>query len=207
MWVAEIFPENSRLKNDNPICYFYKENRIKEEEDYDVTKRFELLWTEELVNSTAPNTAFVTPTGQLITLDEHMFLGSAHSIVIYDTSGILMKDYNLFDIIPEEEVFDNIVISTSSIWWRSKARYFFTNPTPEAGEHSWWYPTHFYIVLKYGKAIEIKLEDGTFFYDDLSKFQLVDSLYHEKFVNDEKWIREVSLENSSITELLMCLNK
>ena len=50
MWLAEIFPKDSRLENEKPICYFYKENRIKENEKYDVDKRFEIVWKGNLVN-------------------------------------------------------------------------------------------------------------------------------------------------------------
>ena len=133
-----------------------------------------------------------------------MFLGSKHSLVIYDKNGNLLKDYSLSDMIPEDDIMNKIQISTSSIWWRHKARYFFTNPNVKSGEQSWWNPTHFYIVLEYGYAIEIKLEDGTNKYDKLVNFPWVDNLCKEKFVNDEEKIREIDLRNSSVTELLNC---
>ncbi len=89
--------------------------------------------------------------------------------------------------------------------WRLNARYFFTNPNASQNERSWWNPTHLYILLSYGKAIEISLQNGENKYGELSQFPHLVKLLKEQYVDDEVKINKISIEYSSVTELLKCL--
>jgi hypothetical protein len=215
-FVAEIFPVNSRLKNNKPICFFYRENFIDyEKEEYDPRNRFSLVWDGELINDTAPNAALVSPNGYLVTLDEHAQLGKKHSLVLYNKNGDLVRDFNLTDLIPQDYI-KKIPRTITSVNWRYKAKYYFCNPANKVQVLT---PSHLYIVLKFSKSIEntitdfnkvieIELENGACSYGDLSDYTLVDSLHNSKsIVNENAMVWETSLENSSITELLNCLNK
>ena len=89
--------------------------------------------------------------------------------------------------------------------WRFNARYFFTNPDSSPSEQSWWNPTHLYILLSYGKAVEIQLQNGENKYGELSQFPHLVKLLKEQYVDDEVKINKTSIEYSSVTELLKCL--
>lgn len=200
-FIAEIFPINSRLKNDAPICFFYENIFIDyEKEDYDPQKRFKLIWSGDLINDTAPNGALVSSNGYLITLDEHALLGSEHSIVLYDKDGDLIKDYFLSDIVPEKDIYE-MFTTTSSIHWRYNAKFYFCNPNG----NSLFNPSYFYVVLESGMVIEIKLNDGKNNYGELKQFPFLDSLNSQSYVNEIAIVNETSLEYSSITELLECI--
>ncbi len=204
-FIAEIFPRNSRLKNKKPICYFYKINFINTKlEDYTPEKRFTLVWSADLVNENSPSRALVSTNGYLVTLDEHAMLGYKHSIVIYNKNGKLIKDFSLDDLIPEEDIYSNFIISTSSIWWRKDATYYFTNPNNN--KESIRNPTHLYIVFKFGSAIEIELESGIHSYKKIKEFVHLDSLVGQKYPFEKTSILPISLKYSSITELLNCNN-
>jgi len=89
--------------------------------------------------------------------------------------------------------------------WRLNARYFFTNPNASRNEQSWWVPTHLYILLSYGKAIKISLQNGENKYGELTEFPHLEKLLKEEYVSDEVKIYKTSIEFSSVTELLKCL--
>jgi len=204
-YIAEIFPSGSRLKNKEPFCFFYRQNfRVSKDEDYNAARRFSLVWSGKLVNTTAPNAALVSTNGYLVTLDEHAFLGSNHSIVIYDKNGKMIQDYSLKEVIPDPDIKSQLDKSTSSIWWRNNAKYYFTNPASPRQSLS--NPSHLYILLKHNFVIEIKLESGINSSGKLNKYRHLDSLVNHKYVNEEHLVWNTDLEYSSITELLNCLN-
>ena len=243
-YLAEIFPAKSRLEiNSNSICYFYKVKHLYTYEDYDATDRFQLIWQNNLVYNDSPLDAIISRNGYLITFDDYRHLGSDHSLVIYNSEGKLIKDFNLEELIPHDEINkyiydfkkyeliinkDNRVNSNDTldvksglntaledinfvpsfgvqINWRFNARYFFTNPDSSPSEQSRWNPTHLYILLSYGKAIEISLQNGDNKYGELTEFPHLEKLLKEKYVNDEVKINKTSIEYSSVTELLKCL--
>jgi hypothetical protein len=127
-------------------------------------------------------------------------LGGKHSVVLYDKDGDLIKDYSLSDLVPENDI-NEMVITTFSNNWRYNVKYYFCN----LKRNSWFDPSYFYVVFKSGKVIEIRLSDGENNYGELKQFPFLDSLNSQKYVNEKAVVNETSLEYSSITELLECV--
>jgi len=202
-YIAEIFTINSRLKNDKPFCFFYKINQQITYENYDHKKKFELVWSGELSNNIEPNAAILSNNGYLITLDETTSKGYFHSLVLYDKQGKLIKDYSLDELIPESDIYD-FPTTVGSKYWRDKASYFFCNIADKTED--FYNPTHFYIVLTNHKVLELVLDNGNIKYGDLKDFPNLFDILKQKYIADIAIIYENRLENSSITEILKCLN-
>jgi len=205
-YFAEIFPAHSRINNEKPMCYFYKTNPISNDDMiYEPEKMYSLIWKGELVNDGAPNTALISPNGYLVTIDEHGNLGFDHSLVIYNKEGQVVKDFNVTDLIPSKDV-QLFTASTSSIYWRNDAKYFFINLYNE--NESMHNPSHLYIILSTQKVIEISLDNGFIKYGDVEKFKYANYLNLSNSSNERAYFRESSLDFSSLTELLDCkINK
>jgi hypothetical protein len=181
--LAEIFPANSRINNK------------KSSENYSSLKRFNIVWYGELVDSIGPEIAVISSDGYLVTMDNK----DIHSIVIYNMSGKLMGDFRITDIISKDDIISNRLLEEG---WRNKAQFYFGNPRPNKN----YYNSDFYIVLPFGKAIDINLFDGNYSYKSLSEFQYLDSLHTKKYVNESTLVWRTWLDYTSITELLNCIN-
>ncbi len=205
-YFAEIFPAHSRINNEKPMCFFYKTNILNNDEMiYDPEKLYSLIWKGELVNDGAPNKAIISPNGYLVTFDEHGNLGYNHSLVIYNKEGKVVKDFQLTDLIPTQDI-ELFTSSTSSIYWKNDSKYFFINPDKE--NESMQNPSHLYVILGTQKVIEIKLESGILKYGDISMFKYANYLNKTNSFNERALVIESSLDFSSLTELLDCkLNK
>jgi len=202
-YVAEIFQSNSRLRNKKSVCYFYEIEFDINLNKYRPQDRFRLIWNGELVNSKVPSKAIISSNGYLVTIDDYYYSGKDHAVVLYNKEGTLLKDFSLDQLIPEEDRL-SFVISSSSIFWRNNAKYYFCNPIQK--NESQKNPTHLYIVLKSGKVIEIPLEIGDNNYSDISNFPFLDSLVSQKFTKEMYYGKSSELKYSSITELLNCRN-
>lgn len=191
-YIAEIFPPFTAIdSSEKPLCYFYR-NGWKENPP-------ELLWKDTLVNRSAPSEVIISMGGDLVTINDHANLGYQHSVVIYNTEGHLIKTYYLDDLIPKDDMME-FIHSTSSRWWNVDAKYFFVNTK------NMWKPTHLYIKLKWGKAMEFRLHDGAYRYGLIPQFPVLDSLSKRVDSNEETAMMATSLRFSSLTQLLDCKN-
>ena len=125
-----------------------------------------------------------------------------------ESTNAIQADTNINRVNLSNSALEDINIVPSfgvQINWRYNARYFFTNPSYQENEQSWWYPSHLYILLSYQKVIEIFLNDGANKYGELVEFPHLERLLKKQFLEDETKINKTSIEFSSVTELLKCL--
>lgn len=192
-YVAEIFPPLQAVDSSyKPLCYFYSTG---------YESSFELLWKDTLINEACPIHAIISMGGDLVTFNNHGRDDFEHSVVIYDKQGHLVKTYNLYDIMPEEDTL-TLLQTRSYRWWNTDATYFFANPDHMREQLS---PTHLYIKLQGDKAMEFRLKDGAFRHGSPTDFEVLDSLLRQgNRPNERTAIMGTSLRFSSITQLLDC---
>ncbi len=192
-YVAEIFPARSRQNaGDRPLCYFYEVGYPGM--DWQIDAR--LKWTAPLVNDRMPYQALISQQGDLVTLNEHGSVGYRNAVVIYDKSGSLVRAYELEELLSPAEISTNenqgkIDISTSSRWWNRDAKYYFLTE-----------PARLYIVLPWGTALELFLNDGKHAYRAATDFPELAAVRLNAFANEETEIWVASLRFSSITDVL-----
>ncbi len=92
-------------------CRFFRYSEEK--------KTFEFSREHDLVNDTLPCDVIVPNDGSfLVTFDDYFGIGtSENTVVIYDTSGRMLKKWALHDILSDAEI-QELPSSVSSIHWR-----------------------------------------------------------------------------------------
>ena len=96
-----------------------KKGRYANAEFYrrDPDRSYRLVAEATLLNPVAPVEFFVSDGGHLATLDNWHNVGYGKAVALYDSSGKLIRAYELKDLFQEAEIAD-FRHSISSIWWR-----------------------------------------------------------------------------------------
>lgn len=187
-YVAEIFPPRSRQNStDKPLCYFY-EMGYSGGTAWKIGAK--LKWKAPLVNEVMPYQAVVSAHGWLVTLNDYGALGYKNAVAIYSQKGALIRTYQLEELIPGGDI-GKITTSMSSRWWNKEAKYYFLDN-----------PGRFYVVLPWGKVVEIHLDTGRQHYGPPTQFsELAKVMAKGNNSNEATEIWETSLRFSSITDL------
>ena len=85
-------------------------------------RSYQLMHTSTLINPVAPVRFFVSNDGRLATIDNWHNAGFGKVVAIYDSTGRLVKAYELADLFPPAAV-KAMAHSVSSIHWRGEAAY------------------------------------------------------------------------------------
>jgi hypothetical protein len=192
-YVAEIFPPASRQNPDKkPLCYFYEMGYPGTSWKIDA----KLKWKAPLVNDLMPHQAVVSMEGRLVTLNEYGTLGHKNAVAIYSQSGLLVRTFQLEELIPAADM-AKIETSESSRWWNKGAKYYFLEK-----------PARLYVLLPWGNALEFFLDTGRFRYEPAARFSdLAKVLAKGNDTNEETGIWETSLRFSSVTDVVQAKGK
>ena len=79
---------------------------------------YDLYQSIKLKNPAAPIYSLITDDGKLITIDNWYSKGSGKVVVIYSSSGEVIKEYELDDLFPNKDDLDELGRSVSSIHWQ-----------------------------------------------------------------------------------------
>jgi hypothetical protein len=85
--------------------------------------KYELVWRKHLENDVAPISALVSnKDGSFVTFDNWHSVGRGpNTMVIYDSSGEVVRKFSLEDLLPQEHV-ESLPNSVSSTTWRTNQR-------------------------------------------------------------------------------------
>lgn len=108
--LGEVYGFAGAEKGQHARALYY---RLSNADDY--TKYQETT----LLNPIAPVFFAVGNDGALVTLDNWHNMGYGNAVTVYSKDGKVVKSYALADIYDEKQI-QNMVISTSSIWWRCR---------------------------------------------------------------------------------------
>jgi len=105
------------------------------------------VWQAKLVN--LPHQAFVSEDGTVVTVDTYANLGYKHSLVVYDAKGKAIADYELEQLLTEDEIMRHVLLTEGSRRWAKDAKFSF-----DAKEQQ------FVINMKWGKEMRVSLKTG-----------------------------------------------
>ncbi|HYT73402.1 MAG TPA: hypothetical protein VEL79_01530 [Vicinamibacterales bacterium] len=185
--VAEIFPPASRQNSGSrALCYFYELGYPGTR--WDVTPQ--LTWKAQLANERMPVEAIVSMDGWLVTLNNWGGTGKAHAIVVYDRHGRLVADWSGDQLFthPTLERIARERMSTSSIWWNEKAKYYFSRANT------------LFINVADNVVIRIDLAGGSYRVGSQSTFRDYAAVAADANALTEVW--KTSLRFSSMTDTL-----
>lgn len=81
--------------------------------------RLRLVWRHPLVNRYAPGEVLVANDGTVVTLDNWESVGNgAMVVVVYGPDGVKRFNYELEQLLSEQEIHDTVFAGSSSRWWR-----------------------------------------------------------------------------------------
>ena len=96
-----------------------------------------------------PHRAMVSDDGKfLVTIDTYGRLGYDHSLVIYGKDGLPVRDFDLEDLLTEEEI-KKVPTTVSSRWWSRGTRFRFADDQE-----------HFILELPSNRTLRINLSTG-----------------------------------------------
>jgi hypothetical protein len=88
----------------------------------DADGKEQIVWGAKLVNT--PHRVLVDDSGKFVaTIDTYAHLGFAHSLVIYGDKGKVIRDFKLEDLLTQDEIRNNLVLSETSRHWAEKCEF------------------------------------------------------------------------------------
>lgn len=81
--------------------------------------RLKLLWRHPLANRFAPGEVMVGNDGTVLTLDNRDSVGTGDTVVVvYGPDGTKRFNFELEQLMSEQEIHDTVYVTSSSRWWR-----------------------------------------------------------------------------------------
>lgn len=112
----------------------------------DKSRRERPVWETKLVNEVSPVRAFIRDDGKfVVTIDEFQRGGAAHSVVVYDQQGRVLREMSLRELLTKSD-WENVHTKDRQIDWSDGAGFRFKGEEPK-----------FVIRLRWGREVEIDL--------------------------------------------------
>ena len=185
-YVAELFPPKSRRNpGTKPRAYLYTVAYPGREWRVEAHR----LWTAELANALMPDAALVSAAGHVVTLDDYDGAGGNHALVVYATTGRLVRSFALEQLLGAET--SRVARADCGLLWREGTSFYFASQVDPK----------LYIVLPWNRVLEVTLSTGTLRRGILGDFPALREILKTQYPNELTEVWATSLRFSSLTDL------